>query len=390
VRNVYLTGAVRTPIGAFGGAFANVSAVTLGTASAAESLRRAGADVAKIDEVIFGNVLQTGQGQNPARQIAMACGIPCAVPAFTVNKVCGSGMKALELAWQAVQLGRADTILAGGVENMNLAPYAAPAMRQGARLGDSAMIDTMVFDGLTDIFSRQHMGITAENIAAKFGITREAQDRYACDSQMKCAAAMARNAFADEIIPVAVRRKKEELRIERDEHPRPDTTLEKLAKLPPAFKPGGTVTAGNSSGINDGAATAIVTSRPPVPGAAAAVVIRDFAACGCDPAFMGMGPVGAVRKLLQHNALKVNDIDVWELNEAFASQSLAVLRDLEIPADKVNPHGGAIALGHPIGASGARIAVTLAHQMRRQKASRGVAALCIGGGMGLAMLLENS
>ena len=389
MRNVYLTGAVRTPIGAFGGAFANVSAVTLGTASALESLKRSGVEAAAIGEVIVGNVLQAGQGQNPARQIALASGIAAEVPAFTVNKVCGSGLKALELAWQSIQLGRAESVLAGGTENMNMAPYIVPAMRQGARLGSSVLLDTVVFDGLTDIFSKEHMGITAENVAEKYGITRQEQDAFALGSQLKCAAAAGQQLFAAETVPVRVRQKKDEILIERDEYPKADTTLEKLAKLRPAFKEGGTVTAGNASGINDGAASAVVTARAPGSGSLDAVLIRDFAVCGCDPAYMGMGPVYAVRKLLRQNRLDVKDIDLWELNEAFAAQALAVLRELAVPEEKANVNGGAIALGHPIGASGARIAVTLIHQMKRQKASLGVAALCIGGGMGIALLVEN-
>ncbi len=389
MRNVYLTGAVRTPIGAFGGVFANMSAVALGTVSARESLRRSGVEAAKIGEVIVGNVLQAGQGQNPARQIALAAGIGVETPAFTVNKVCGSGMKALELAWQSIQLGRAEAILAGGAENMSMAPYIVPAMRQGARLGPSALLDTVVSDGLTDIFSNAHMGITAENVAEKYGLSRQEQDAFALHSQLKCAAAAGEQRFAAETAPVKVRQKKDELLIERDEYPKPDTTLEKLAKLKPAFKEGGTVTAGNSSGINDGAATAVLTAQAPGGACADAVLIRDFAACGCDPAYMGLGPVYAVRKLLSQNRLEVKDIDLWELNEAFAAQALAVLRELAVPEEKANVNGGAIALGHPIGASGARIAVTLAHQMKRQKAALGVAALCIGGGMGIAMLVEN-
>jgi acetyl-CoA C-acetyltransferase len=386
-----IQGAVRTPIGDIGGSLAKVSAVSLGVTASAESLRRAGVPVDKIEEVIFGNVLQAGQGQNPARQIAMGAGVPQAVASFTVNMVCGSGLKAIDLAWQSILLGRAGAILAGGVESMSQAPYLLPALREGARLGNAVAVDSVVADGLTDVFGQVHMGVTAENIAKEFSVSREEQDRFAAESQRKCGAAIKAGLFADEIVPVIIKDRKGEVVVGVDEHPRPQTTVEKLASLRPAFQAGGTVTAGNASGINDGAASMLVLAEdsPLVVQSAPAVRIRDIVSIGCSPATMGMGPVGAVRKLLAANKLAVGDIDLWELNEAFAAQSLAVMRELGMDAGRVNVNGGAIALGHPIGASGARIVVTLIHQMKRQNAALGVASLCIGGGMGIAILLEN-
>jgi acetyl-CoA C-acetyltransferase len=391
MRNVIIQGAVRTPIGDIGGSLAKVSASALGAAASAESLRRAGVPADAIGEVIFGNVLQAGQGQNPARQIALAVGVPQAVPAFTVNMVCGSGLKAVDLAWQRIQLGRAAAVLAGGVESMSQAPYLLPALREGARLGNVAALDSVVTYGLTDVFGQVHMGVTAETIAKEFGVSREEQDRFAAESQRKYGAAAKAGLFAAEIVPVTIKDRKGEIVVAADEHPRPQTTAEKLAALRPAFQAGGTVTAGNASGINDGAASMLVLAddSPLVVRSVPAVRIRDCVSVGCSPATMGMGPVGAVRKLLADNRLAAGDIDLWELNEAFASQSVAVLRELGLEAGRVNVNGGAIALGHPIGASGARVVVTLIHQMKRQSAALGVASLCIGGGMGIAILLEN-
>ena len=393
MRKVLLSGAARTAIGDLNGALSGVGAVQLGVAATAAALERSGISGDKIEEAVFGNVLQAGQGQNPARQAAMGAGIPASVPAFTVNKVCGSGLKALELGWQSIMLGRADSVLAGGMESMSQAPYLLPALRAGARLGDAKALDPILSDGLTDAFGRYHMAITAENVASKYGIGRAEQDAFALASQQKYAAAASKNLFADEIVAVVVRQKKAETRVDKDEHPRPDTTLEKLARLSPAFKPDGTVTAGNASGINDGAA-AVVLAAEGSPAAAAldgrrTVRVRGFAAAGCDPAEMGLGPVYAVRKLLRSTGLAAGDVDLWELNEAFAAQSLAVLRDLALDPARVNVNGGAIALGHPIGASGARIVVTLVHEMKRRQSAVGVAALCIGGGMGLAVMLDN-
>ena len=387
MRNVLMLAPARTPIGDIGGALAKVSAVSLGITAASASLARAGIAPDRIDEAIFGNVLQAGQGQNPARQIAMGIGVPQRVPSFTVNKVCGSGLKAVDLGWQSILLGRADAVLAGGIESMSQAPYLLPAMRDGARLGHSQVIDSVVGDGLTDVFGQYHMGITAENLAAQFGISRVEQDAFAVESHRRYAAAA--ELFTQEIAPVTIKGRKGDTIVSTDEHPRPDSSVEKLAALRPAFKPDGTVTAGNASGINDGAAAVLLVAEEACPVGADAMLIRGVAAAGCDPATMGLGPVFAVRKLLAEQGLSINDIDLWELNEAFAVQSLAVLRELELDPATVNVNGGAIALGHPIGASGARILVTLFHGMKRQGAALGVAALCIGGGMGIALLVEN-
>lgn len=393
MRSVLILGAVRTPVGSMSGVFSTASAVHLGVTSVTETLNRAGVTASQVEEVILGNVLMAGQGQNPARQVSLGAGMPDSVPAFTVNKVCGSGLKAMELAWQAIQLDRAQFIVAGGIENMTQAPYLLPAMRAGARLGDTQTVDSLVRDGLWEIFNGYHMGITAENIAERFGITREAQDQFAYESQQKCAKAIEAGRFKAEIVPVAVKQRKGETLVEADEHPRPDTSLDKMAKLPPAFKKDGTVTAGNASGINDGAATVLLAAEDaltPEVKRDGAVYLRDVRACGCDPKVMGLGPIGAVRALLEKNGLSIGDIELWELNEAFAAQSLAVMRELGMPPEIVNVNGGAIALGHPIGCSGARISITLIHEMKRRSVRYGVAALCIGGGMGIAALVENA
>ena len=389
MKALWISGAVRTAIGDLNGQFAGVSAVELGRAAVDASLKRAGVEPGVVGEVIIGNVLQAGQGQNPARQVAIGCGVPNTVPSFTVNQVCGSGLKAIDLARQAILLGEAEVVVAGGMESMSNAPYLLPGLRRGARLGDTVAVDPVVSDGLTDVFGRCHMGMTAERIAAEFGIDRETQDRFALESQRRYACALEKKIPAEEIVPVVVKQRRNEVVVDRDEHPRADTTLEALARLRPAFKPDGTVTAGNASGINDGAAAVVVGTADHLAQADMRFRLRDVVAVGCDPALMGMGPVGAVRKLLARQRLTTGDIDVWELNEAFAAQSLAVLRELELDPDKVNVNGGAIALGHPIGCSGARIVVTLMHQMKRQGAALGVASLCVGGGMGLAILIEN-
>jgi len=387
MRNVLILAPARTPIGDIGGSLAKVSAVSLGVTASSAALERSNIAPDQVDEAIFGNVLQAGQGQNPARQIALGAGLPHSVPAFTVNKVCGSGLKAVDLGWQSIALGRAETVLAGGVESMSQAPYLLPAMREGARLGHSQVIDSVVADGLTDVFGQYHMGITAENLAAQFGISRAEQDAFAVESNRRYATAV--ELFGQEIAPVTIKGRKGDTVISTDEHPRPDTSVEKLSTLRPAFKPDGTVTAGNASGINDGAAAVLLVAEEACPAGADAMRIRGVAAAGCDPATMGLGPVFAVRKLLAQQNLTFADINLWELNEAFAVQSLAVLRELQLDPATVNVNGGAIALGHPIGASGARILVTLFHQMKRQGAALGIAALCIGGGMGIAMLIEN-
>jgi acetyl-CoA C-acetyltransferase len=391
MRKVLIAGAVRTPIGSMNGVFAGVRAVDLGVTAAKEVLRRTGVDPNLIEEVILGNVLQAGQGQNPARQVALGAGLPETVPAFTVNKVCGSGLKAIELGWQSIVLGRADVVLAGGMECMSQAPYLLPSMRAGARMGDAKAVDGMIFDGLWEIFNNYHMGLTAENVAAQYGITRQEQDEFAFRSQQKCGEAIRAGRFQSEITPVHIKLKKGETVIEADEHPRPDTSLEKMAALRPAFKPDGTVTAGNASGINDGAAAVLLVAEDAIPAGLyleGAVRLIDVRSSGCNPAVMGLGPIGAVRRLLEKTGLGVEDIDLWELNEAFASQSIACIRELGLDTARVNVNGGAIALGHPIGCTGARVTTTLIHEMKRRDARRGVAAMCIGGGMGIAGLVE--
>ena len=392
MRNILILGAVRTPIGALGGAFADTSAVQLGIAAATETLRRSGVAPEQIDEAIFGCVLMAGQGQNPARQIALGAGMPQETPAFTVNKVCGSGLKAIELGWQALALERAGLVLTGGVENMTQAPYLLPLMRGGARLEHAQAIDSLVHDGLWEAMYDCHMGITAESIAEQYAISREEQDAFALDSQRKCAQAIEAGRFQDEIVPVIVKSGKREVIVSADEHPRPDTDLDKMARLRPAFKKDGTVTAANASGINDAACAVLLAAEDAVSGnvdTSGAVYLRDVRSSGCDPRVMGLGPIGAVTKLLEHNNLDVADVDVWELNEAFASQSIAVVRELGIDASIVNVNGGAIALGHPIGCTGARVATTLVHEMKRRGVRYGVAAMCIGGGMGIGCLIEN-
>lgn len=389
-RDAVIVSAVRTPIGTFNGALSSVSATELGAAVIRAALERAGVAPEQVDEVIMGNVLQAGLGQNPARQAAVKAGLPHDVPAQTVNMVCGSGLKAVHLAAQAIWTGEADVVVASGMENMSRAPYLLPHARTGYRMGNQAVVDSMIHDGLWCAFNDYHMGITAENLAEEYGITREEQDRFALWSQEKAARAIAAGKFRDEIVPVTVRnRKGEERTVDADEHPRPDTTLEKLAKLPPVFKPDGTVTAGNASGINDGAACLVVTSREKAEklGLTPLAVIRANASAGVDPRVMGIGPVPATRKALAKAGLALEDIDLIEANEAFAAQSLAVAKALGIPDDKLNVNGGAIALGHPIGASGARILVTLIHEMRRREARYGLATLCIGGGQGVATVV---
>ena len=390
MRKVFIAGAARTPIGSLNGSLAGVGAVELGKICVKESIRRTGIEGAGVDEVIIGNVLQAGLGQNPARQIAIGCGVLKRSPSFTVNQVCGSGLKAIDLARQAIMTGNANVAVAGGIESMSGAPYIMPALRQGARLGECTALDIVINDGLTDVFGRYHMGVTAENVANKYAVSREAQDRFALESQRKYKTAMEKGFFKDEIVPVTVKQRKTEILVGVDEHPRPDSTFESLSKLKPAFKPDGTVTAGNSSGINDGAASVLLFSEDSsLASSAGKLIVRDIVCVGCEPEFMGMGPVAAINALLSRQKMNIGDIDIWELNEAFAAQSLAVLDELGIDPGIVNVNGGAISLGHPIGASGARIVVTLIHQMKRQNAGLGIASLCVGGGMGLAILLEN-
>ncbi len=392
VREAVIVSGVRTPIGTFGGSLAEVPATKLGEIAIREALQRAGGAPEQADEVIMGCILTAGLGQGPARQAAIGAGLPVEVPATTINKLCGSGLKAVALAADAIRLGDADTIVAGGMESMTRAAYVLDKARYGYRLGDGAIIDTMMKDGLVDAFHGYAMGVTAENIAERFNISREAQDEFAARSQQRATEAIEAGVFDKEIVPVEVPAGKgKTTTFARDEHPRPGTTAEKLAGLRPAFKrDGGTVTAGNASGINDGAAAVVVMSaeRAQREGRQPLARIVAYASAGVDPAIMGMGPVPAVQRALKKADLTMDDIDLIELNEAFAAQSLAVCQQVGAPPEKTNIHGGAIALGHPIGASGARVLVTLLHTMQERGARRGLASLCIGGGQGIAMIVE--
>ncbi len=383
--------AVRTAVGSFGKSLAEVSAVELGVVALKEAMKRINLEPKEVDEVILGNVLQAGLGQNPARQVAVKSGIPIEVPAYTINKVCGSGLKSVILAAQMVMLGDANVVVAGGIENMSQAPYAIPKARWGQRMGHTNIVDLMIYDGLWDIFNGYHMGITAENLAEKYNITREEQDAFALESQRKAENAIKSGCFKEEIVPVLVPQKKgDPIVFDTDEHPRFGTTMEALSKLPPAFKKDGTVTAGNASGINDGAAIVIVMSEKKASslGITPMAYIRSYGTAGVDPSIMGIGPVYASRKALQKIGWKVEDLDLIEANEAFAAQSIAVNREMGWDLSKVNVNGGAIALGHPIGASGARILTTLLYEMKRRNARKGLATLCIGGGQGVALTVE--
>jgi acetyl-CoA C-acetyltransferase len=387
---VIVSGA-RTAIGSFGGALTDVPATELGRVVIESALERAGIDRSDIEEVIMGNVLQAGVGMNPARQSAIAAGIPDSVPSFSVNKVCGSGLKAVALAAQAIAAGDADLIVAGGMESMSRAPYLLRKGRWGYRLGSDEIIDSMLSEGLTCAMAGCHMGVTAENVAAASGITREAQDAFAAESQRRAEAAISAGRFDEEIVPVLIAKKKgEQLAFRVDEYPRAGTTVETLARLKPAFQKEGTVSAGNASGINDGAAAVVVASeeRARLMELAPMARIVSYAAAGVDPRYMGMGPVPAIERALEKAGLELRDIDLFELNEAFAAQSLAVLAKLGVDTSRVNVNGGAIALGHPIGASGARVLVTLLYEMKKRDVRRGLAALCIGGGQGIAMIVE--
>ncbi len=389
-----IVSAARTAIGTFGGALANTSATDLGGLACAEALNRAGVDPGAVDEVILGNVLAAGLGLNPARVAALNSGVPREVPSFGVNKACGSGLKAVHLAAQSIACGDAEVVVAGGMENMTMTPYMLPKARFGYRLQNGKVVDSMINDGLTCPITNVHMGITAENVAEKYGISREAQDEFAAASQNKAGQAQSSGAFDDEIFGVElVQKKGEPIVFDKDEHPRPETTAESLGRLRPAFKPdGGTVTAGNASGINDGAAALVVMSeeRAKAEGLEPLGVIRSAASAGVDPSIMGMGPWPASEKALKKAGLAVGDIGLWELNEAFAAQSLGVLAELKIDAELVNVNGGAVALGHPIGASGARVLVTLLHAMKNRDVALGLASLCIGGGQGIAMIVERA
>ncbi|HFQ1701560.1 TPA: acetyl-CoA C-acetyltransferase [Staphylococcus aureus] len=387
---VVLAAAYRTPIGVFGGAFKDVPAYDLGATLIEHIIKETGLNPSEIDEVIIGNVLQAGQGQNPARIAAMKGGLPETVPAFTVNKVCGSGLKSIQLAYQSIVTGENDIVLAGGMENMSQSPMLVNNSRFGFKMGHQSMVDSMVYDGLTDVFNQYHMGITAENLVEQYGISREEQDTFAVNSQQKAVRAQQNGEFDSEIVPVSIpQRKGEPILVTKDEGVRENVSVEKLSRLRPAFKKDGTVTAGNASGINDGAAMMLVMSEDKAKelNIDPLAVLDGFGSHGVDPSIMGIAPVGAVEKALKRSKKELSDIDVFELNEAFAAQSLAVDRELKLPPEKVNVKGGAIALGHPIGASGARVLVTLLHQLN-DEVETGLTSLCIGGGQAIAAVVS--
>lgn len=387
---VVLAAAYRTPIGVFGGAFKDVPAYDLGATLIEHIIKETGLNPSEINEVIIGNVLQAGQGQNPARIAAMKGGLPETVPAFTVNKVCGSGLKSIQLAYQSIVTGENDIVLAGGMENMSQSPMLVNNSRFGFKMGHQSMVDSMVYDGLTDVFNQYHMGITAENLVEQYGISREEQDTFAVNSQQKAVRAQQNGEFDSEIVPVSIpQRKGEPIVVTKDEGVRENVSVEKLSRLRPVFKKDGTVTAGNASGINDGAAMMLVMSEDKAKelNIEPLAVLDGFGSHGVDPSIMGIAPVGAVEKALKRSKKELSDIDVFELNEAFAAQSLAVDRELKLPPDKVNVKGGAIALGHPIGASGARVLVTLLHQLN-DEVETGLTSLCIGGGQAIAAVVS--
>lgn len=386
---VVIVSARRTAIGNLGGAFANLSAVDLGKTAVTQAIADAGLMPSEIDDVILGQILTAGVGQNPARQTAIAAGIPAEKTAITINQVCGSGLRAVALGLQAITCGDSSIAVVGGQESMSQAPHCV-GMRAGVKFGNVEMLDTMIRDGLWDIFNGYHMGVTAENIAGKFQVTRADQDAFSAGSQQKAEKAIAEGKFKAEIVPVTIKGKKEDIIIDRDEFPRAGVTAEALGKLRPAFKPDGSVTAGNASGINDGAAALVLmrASEAKKRGLAPFAKIVSWATAGVDPAIMGTGPIPASRKALEKAGWAVSDLDLIESNEAFAAQACCVMKELGLPPEKVNVNGGAIALGHPIGASGARVLVTLLHEMARRDAKKGLATLCIGGGMGIALCVE--
>ncbi len=391
MQDVVIVAATRTAVGSFQGSLAHVPAVELGAAVIRQLLAQTGLDGAQVDEVIMGQVLTAGAGQNPARQAAIKAGLPFAVPALTLNKVCGSGLKALHLGAQAIRCGDAEVIIAGGQENMSLSNYIMPGARTGLRMGHSQIVDTMISDGLWDAFNDYHMGITAENLGAKYDISREAQDAFAAASQQKATAAIEAGRFVDEITPVLIpQRKGDPIAFTTDEQPRAGTTAESLAKLRPAFKKDGSVTAGNASSLNDGAAAVMLMSAAKAKALGLPVLakIAAYANAGVDPAIMGIGPVSATQRCLSKAGWTLQQLDLIEANEAFAAQALAVGQELQWDASKVNVNGGAIAIGHPIGASGCRILVTLLHEMLKRDAKKGLATLCIGGGQGVALAIE--
>ncbi|WP_394174161.1 acetyl-CoA C-acetyltransferase [Guptibacillus hwajinpoensis] len=390
-REVAIVSAVRTAVGSFNGSLKSISAPELGAMVIKEAVNRAGLTLDQVEEVIMGNVLQAGLGQNPARQAAIKAGIPVSTPAMTINKVCGSGLKTVHLGAQSIMLGDQDIVVAGGMENMSQAPYLLQGAREGLRMGDQKMIDSMVHDGLWCAFNDYHMGVTAENLCDHYNLTREEMDEFAALSQQKAQAAIEEGRFKDEILPVSIpQRKGDSIIFNTDEYVKPGTTAEKLAKLRPAFKKDGGVTAGNASGINDGGAAVVLMSRDKADelGIEPLAIIRANASGGVDPSVMGLGPVPATKKALERAGLSMKDMNLVEANEAFAAQSLAVGRDLDVNKDLLNVSGGAIALGHPIGASGTRILVTLLHEMKRRNNRYGLATLCIGGGQGVATIVE--
>lgn len=390
MREVVIAGAARTPLGSFGGSLKNVPARTLGSIVIKEALNRAGVKPEMVDEVLMGCVLQGGLGQNVARQMSLDAGLPVEIPCMTINKVCGSGLRAVSMAAQMIKAGDAEIIVAGGAENMSATAYAIPSARWGARMNNAKLIDMMTNDGLIDAFNDYHMGITAENVAEQWGLTREELDRFAMVSQNKCEAAQKAGAFKDEIVPVEVKTKKATIVVDTDEGPRAGSTMETLGKLRPAFKKDGMVTAGNSSGINDGAAAVVVMSEEKAKelGVTPMATWVAGALAGVEPRIMGIGPVAATKKVMEKTGMKIGDFDVIEANEAFAAQSVAVGKELGFDLNRLNPNGGAIALGHPVGASGCRILVTLLHEMQKMDAKTGLATLCIGGGMGCATVVK--
>ena len=391
MKKAVIVSAARTPIGSFGGAFASLSAVDLGVVAAKEAIKRAGIEPSMVEEVYLGNVLGAGLGQNVARQVSLGAGVPIEIPAITINMVCGSGLRAVSMAAQFVESGQCDIVLCGGTESMTNAPYLLPKARWGHRMGDGKITDYMVHDGLWDIYNDYHMGITAENVAEQYKITREDQDKFAAQSQNRAEEAQKSGRFADEIVSVTIpQRKGDPVVIDTDEYPRHGSTLEKMAKLKPAFKKDGTVTAGNASGINDSAAALIVMSKEKADelGLKYLCEIVGYGSAGVDPKVMGLGPIPATKKALANAGWTIDDLELIEANEAFAAQSLAVVRELGLNPEITNVNGGAIALGHPIGASGARILVTLLYEMQKRNVKKGLATLCIGGGMGTSMLVE--
>ncbi len=390
MEEVVIVAAQRTAVGKFGGAFNNVSATDLGSAVIRALLEKTGVKGEQVSEVILGQVLTAGVGQNAARQSVIKSGLPQAVSAMTINKVCGSGLKAVMLATQAIQCGDAEIVIAGGQENMSMSAHVLNGSRNGFRMGDAKLVDSMIVDGLWDVYNDYHMGITAENVAKKYGISRQEQDEFACASQNKAEAAQKAGKFVDEITPYTIKSKKGDTVVDSDEYPRHGTTLESMTSLRPAFDKEGSVTAGNASGINDGAAAVMLmtATKAKALGLKPLAKIKAFASAGCDPSIMGIGPVPASQQCLKKAGWGVGDLDLMEINEAFAAQAIAVNKDMGWDTSKINVNGGAIAIGHPIGASGARILVTLIHEMNRRDAKKGLASLCIGGGMGVALAIE--